>query len=187
MCYAYAMRSIVVAYDDNRGIGAGGRPPWGDQQMNADKRRFRHLTANSTVIMGRTSYETFHGFLPGRQNIVITRRERMSPGVIMVHSLDEAYAAAHSKDINIIGGASIFKQALYSVDRIYVTEVHFQSRHVDSFFPELDPMIWHEISREDFSADELNVYDYSFVVYARSRNNVSVNSRRAEGVTIQPL
>lgn len=162
------MRNIVVAYDRNRGIGAGGRPPWGNQRMNADTRRFRYLTANSSVIMGRTSFETFHGFLPGRQNIVVTRRERMSQGVTMVHSLEEAYAVAQSSDVNVIGGASIFKQAIYSVDRIYVTEVHYESREVDSYFPELDPLIWHEISREDHAADELNMYDYSFVCYARA-------------------
>lgn len=164
------MRSIVVAYDKNRGIGAGGRPPWGTRRMNADVRRFRHLTANSTVIMGRTSFETFHGFLPGRQNIVVTRRERMSQGVTMVHSLEEAYATARSIDINVIGGASIFREAIYSVDRIYATEVDFESRDVDAFFPQLDPLIWHEISREDHQADELNAYAYSFVVYERVKD-----------------
>ena len=161
------MKSIVVAYDTNRVIGAGGRPPWGDHQMNADKQRFRQLTANSTVIMGRSSFETFHGFLPGRQNIVVTRRERMSQGVTMVHSLEEAYANAQTVDINVIGGASIFKEAIYSVDRIYATEVHFESREADAHFPYIDPLIWHEVSREDHTADERNEYPYSFVLYER--------------------
>lgn len=164
------MRSIVIAYDKNRGIGASGRPPWGAQQMTADSERFRDLTANSTVIMGRTSFESFHGFLPGRQNIVVTRRERMSQGVVMVHNLEEAYAAALSKDVNIIGGASIFKEALYSVDRIYATEVDFESRDADSFFPELDPLVWHEIAREDHGADERNAYAYSFVTFERTKD-----------------
>lgn len=164
------MKSIVVAYDKKRAIGAGGRPPWGNQQMTADSQRFRHLTANSSVIMGRASFETFHGFLPGRQNIVVTRHERMYQGIAMAHSLEEAYAIAHSSDVNVIGGASIFKEAVYSVDRIYVTEVDFESRDADAFFPELDPLIWHEISREDRPADELNAYPYSFVCYERVKN-----------------
>lgn len=164
------MRSIVVAYDQNRGIGAGGRPPWGTQSMNADTRRFRHLTANSSVIMGRESFETFHGFLPGRQNIVITRQERMYQGVTMVHSLEEAYAAAQSSDVNVIGGASIFNEAIYSVDRVYVTEVQFATRDADAFFPVLDPLVWHETSREDHQADELNTFDYSFITYERTKD-----------------
>lgn len=165
------MRSIVVAYDKNRAIGTGGRPPWGTQQMTADSQRFRYLTADSSVIMGRESFETFHGYLPGRQNIVITRHERMSQGVTMVHSLEEAYAAAKSVDVNVIGGASVFNEAIYSVDRIYVTEVQFASRDADMFFPDIDPYIWHEVSREEHAADELNVYAYSFICYERARNN----------------
>lgn len=164
------MRSIVVAYDQNRGIGAGGRPPWGMQKMDADTRRFRYLTANSSVIMGRTSFETFHGFLPGRQNIVVSRQDRMYQGVTVVPSLSDAYAASESSDVNVIGGASIFKEAVYSVDHIYVTEVQMEARGVDAFFPELDPLVWHEISREDHAADELNVYAYSFVTYERTKD-----------------
>lgn len=91
----------------------------------------------------------------------------MSQGVTMVHSLEEAYAHAQSVDINVIGGASIFKEAIYSVDRIYVTEVHFESREADAHFPHIDPLVWHEVSREDHSADERNEYPYSFVLYER--------------------
>lgn len=138
--------------------------------MNADTSRFRHLTSNSTVIMGRSSYETFHGYLPGRQNIVVTRRERMSQGVTMVHSLEEAYSIAQSTDINVIGGESIFAQAIYSVDRIYATEVDFESREADAFFPELDSLVWHEISRESHMADDRNTYSYSFVCYERTKD-----------------
>lgn len=161
------MRSIVVAYDKNRAIGAGGRPPWSDGELPADSRYFRTLTANSTVVMGRLTYETLHGFLPGRQNIVITRRERWSPGVQMVNSLEEAFMKAETNDVNIIGGASIYEQAIYFVDRIYATEVDFTFRGTDAFFPKLDRLIWHEVSREDHQADGMNAYDYSFVVYER--------------------
>ena len=86
-----------------------------------------------------------------------------------MHSLDEAYRAAQSPDVCVIGGASIFKEAVYSVDRIYVTEVHSESRDANAFFPELDPMIWEEISREDFTADELNAFPYSFITYVSKR------------------
>ena len=161
------MKSIVVAYDRNRGIGANGRPLWGPNVMQADSQHFRMLTANSSVIMGRNSFEAFHGYLPGRQNIVVTRRERMSMGVQMVHSLSEAFAIAQSNDVNIIGGASIFKEALPLVDRIYATEVDAAFRGADAFFPELNNLMWREISREDHTADERNSYGYSFVTYER--------------------
>lgn len=162
------MKSIVVAYDKKRGIGANGRPLWNSGLMQADSRRFRTLTANSSVIMGRNAFETFHGFLPGRQNIVITRRERMSMGVQMVHSIGEAFEVATSTDINVIGGASIYKEALPYVDRVYATELNVEFRGSDAFFPELNPMQWREVSREYHAADELNTYDYSFVVYERA-------------------
>lgn len=88
----------------------------------------------------------------------------------MVHSLEEAYAVATSGDINVIGGASIFKEAIHSVNRIYATEVHIESRFADAFFPFIDPYIWHEVSREDHEADELNTYAYSFVCYERNKD-----------------
>lgn len=94
----------------------------------------------------------------------------MYRGVTVVNSLEQAYAVAQSPDINIIGGASIFKEAVYSADRIYATEVDFESRDADAFFPELDPLVWHEVSREDHPADELNMYAYSFVVYERTKD-----------------
>lgn len=163
------MRSIVVAYDRQRGIGANGRPLWESGLLPADSRHFRFLTANSSVIMGRTSFETFHGKLPGRQNIVVTRRERLSEGVTMVHSLEEAFKAATSKDINVIGGASIFEQAVFTVDRIYATEVDSVFSNADAFFPELDRLTWREIRREDHSADGPSAYNYSFVTYERTQ------------------
>lgn len=95
----------------------------------------------------------------------------------MVNSLEEAYSIAQSTDTNIIGGASIFKEALYSVDRIYVTEVDLEARDADAFFPELDPLVWHEVSREHHEADDMNVYSYSFVCYERTKDfNISGQS-----------
>lgn len=161
------MRSIVVAYDRNRGIGSGGRPPWLEGELPADAQHFRSVTAKSSVIMGRSSYETFRGVLPGRQNIVVTTRNRLSQGVTMVKTLEEAYDIAEYKDINIIGGASIYRLAVDTVNRIYATEVDFSFSGVDTFFPVIDHTIWHEISREHHDADGLNRYGYSFVIYER--------------------
>lgn len=117
--------------------------------------------------MGRSSYESFHGVLPGRQNIVITRRERMSSGTTMVKSLEEAYRIAEHRDINVIGGASIYALAIDSVNRIYATEVDFSFPDVDAYFPKIDHTVWREIKREDHEAGGANVYGYSFVVYER--------------------
>ena len=160
------MISLIAAVDKKGGIGAGGRPLW-THGLPADSQRFRELTANSTVIMGRKAHESFHGTLPGRQNIVVSHHFKQSDGVTYARNLDEAYREATSRDINVIGGANIFSQAIKDAKRVYLTEVDFEFRNVDAYFPVLDPLVWRLVRREDFRADGRNDFDYSFLVYER--------------------
>ena len=160
------MISLIAAVDKNGGIGAGGRPLWTDG-LPADSQRFRELTAGSTVIMGRKAYESFHGFLVGRQNIVVSHRLMKQEGINFAHSLKEAYRDATFDDINVIGGANIFSQAIHDADRIYLTQVDEEFDDVDAYFPYIDSMKWRQVRREDFSADGRNIFNYSFIVYQR--------------------
>lgn len=166
LCYSKTMISLIAAVDKNGGIGAGGRPLW-TNGLPADSQRFRELTAGSTVIMGRKAYESFHGKLLGRQNIVVSHRLMIEEGVTFAHNLKEAYELATSTDINVIGGANIFSQAIEDADRIYLTQVDEAFDGVDAHFPYIDPMKWREVRREDFMADGRNVFNYSFIVYER--------------------
>lgn len=166
ICYSGGMISLIAAVDKNHGIGSGGRPLWTDG-LPADSQRFRALTSGGTVIMGRKAFESFHGVLLGRQNIVVSHRLLRYSGVTFVHSLDEAYSEATSTDISIIGGANIFSQAIDQADRIYLTEVDYAFDDVDVFFPRIDLRKWREVRREEYAADGRNVFNYSFIVYAR--------------------
>jgi dihydrofolate reductase len=157
------MKRLVVAYDQDHGIGVNGDLPWG-RDLPADLRHFRALTLGRTVIMGRTTYESV-GALPDRENVVVTHRELDDADVIAVSSLRAAYERAQHEPV-VIGGATIYRQALDDVDLVHVTEVHARFNDDDTFFPELDDS-WHEIERDTHKADEKNKYDFDFVTYRR--------------------
>ncbi len=160
------MRSIVVAYDRARGIGAHNDLLW-QRDLPADLRHFKELTMGGSLIMGRNTYESIGRALPGRENIVVTHRPIDALGIVAVDSLAAAYTAAHGNQF-VIGGASIYEQALADVDMIYATEVDETFPEAEVFFPALDDA-WQERSRESFDADDRNKYSYDFVTYARAR------------------
>lgn len=159
------MKSIVVAYDNNRVIGGNNTIPW-QGLMPADMRHFKELTMDKTVIMGRKTYESIGRPLPYRQNIVVSRQDIAYDQVEVVHSLAHAYASAKS-DIVVIGGAEIYSLALDDVDVIYATEINTTSDG-DVKFPPLTNR-WTETSRESHDADEMNKFAYSFVTYTKQR------------------
>lgn len=161
------MKRLVVAYDQDRGIGVRGDLPWG-RDLPADLRHFRALTLGRTVIMGRTTFESV-GVLPDRENIIVTHRPLDNTDAIAVDSLQAAFERAQHDPV-VIGGASIYEQALQNIDLIHVTEVHAHFPDVDTFFPELDSS-WREIERDAHRADERNKYDFDFVTYRRHSAN----------------
>ena len=158
------MKSIVVAYDRARGIGANNDLLWG-RDLPADLRHFKDLTAGGSLIMGRKTFESIGRALPGRENIVVTHRLLDTVDVIAVDSLASAYRLAHGNQF-IIGGASIYEQALSDVDVVYATEVDQVFPEAEVFFPLLGED-WQERSRESFEADDRNKYPYDFVTYVR--------------------
>ncbi len=162
------MRSIIVAYDQNRGIGAANDLLW-KRDLPADLRHFKELTTGSAIIMGRKTYESIGRPLPNRQNIVISRQGELIEGVTVVTSLEDAYAAVTSDDVYIIGGGQIYELALGSVDQVLATEVEASFSVSDVFFPVLDATMWQESSREHHDADENNKYPFDFVTYAKQR------------------
>jgi dihydrofolate reductase len=161
------MKSIIVAFDKNNGIGAANDLLW-TRDLPADLRHFKEITTGHTIIMGRKTYESIGRPLPNRQNIVISRDLDDAPGYTVVRDLDAAYAAATNDDVFVIGGGQIYALALDTVDQLYVTEVN-EIFAAQVFFPEIDPVIWHEVSREHHDQDDANKYDYDFVVYTRRR------------------
>lgn len=157
--------SLIVAASRNGIIGRQNRLPW---RLPADLKRFKSLTLGHPVLMGRKTFESIGKSLPGRTNIVITRRkDYQACGAIVAHSLEDALSSVRDADeAFVIGGAKIYKQALPSADRIYLTRIH-QDFEGDTRLFELDPEDWKETARQDIPADAENRYPYSFITYER--------------------
>jgi len=162
--------SIIVAAAENNLIGKNNSLPW---HLPADMKYFKEKTMGHCVITGRKNYESIpEKFrpLPGRTNIVITRNKQLEyNSVVIVHSLEDALNVAkdrNEKEVFIIGGGEVFKEAILLAHKIYLTRIHC---HFDGdiFFPSINNDIWIESSRIDFSADEKNKYDYSFLEYSK--------------------
>ena len=162
---------------ENRVIGRDGALPW---HLPADLARFRELTMGKPIVMGRLTHDSLGRVLAGRHNIVLSRRrgfptrDFQAPNLTLVHSLEEAFeraleaASDEVKEIAVIGGASIYEQALPIADRIHLTVVH-ASIDGDVRFPAIEPGEWREVARKRRGADARNGYDLSFVELARVR------------------
>ena len=156
--------AIVVAMSENRVIGMRNALPW---RLPADLRHFRRVTLGKTVLMGRKTFESIGHPLEGRKNIVVSRDPHFQAGgCLIAPSLDEALACAGGDEIMVIGGASIYTQALPRTERIHLTLVHAQVEG-DAFFPSIDEGEWLAITRTDHPADERNVFSYSFLTLER--------------------
>ncbi|HXH51839.1 MAG TPA: dihydrofolate reductase [Sphingomicrobium sp.] len=116
-----AQVTLVVARAINGVIGRDGKLPW---HISADLKRFKKLTMGSTMIMGRKTFESLPGRLPGRRHVVMTREEGWeSPGAEVARSAKEALRLAGEEPVSVIGGAEIFRLFLPLADRIELTEV----------------------------------------------------------------
>jgi dihydrofolate reductase len=162
------MISLIAAIGKNNEIGKGNTLLF---NMPADMKHFRDTTRGHAVIMGRKTFESLpNGPLPNRRNIIITRdAEYNCEGIEVVHSVDESLKLFENseEEIFIIGGAEIYKQAIEKADKLYITHINAEDKDADSFFPIIDKEVWQETKREDSSADEKNIFDYSFVEYVK--------------------
>ncbi len=156
---------MVVAIDKNRGIGADNDLLW-QRDLPADLAHFKRVTTGGSIVMGCKTFDSIGRPLPERQNIVLSGTPTGVKGVITAGSLKAAYAIAQFP-IFVIGGGSVYEQAMSDVDRLYVTEVDAAFPQATVFFPAIDMSVWQETSREHHQADERNKYAFDFVVYER--------------------
>ena len=159
------MISIIAAVAKNRAIGYQNKLIY---WLPNDLKRFKALTTGHTIIMGRNTFLSLpKGALPNRRNIVLSRSSKVFPGCDVYPSLEEALAhCAKDEDIYIIGGASVYKQALAVADRLCLTEIDDTPAEADTFFPSYEDN-WQEESREDHPIDDRHDFRYSFVDYIR--------------------
>ena len=113
--------TLIVARAQNGVIGRDGKLPW---HIPADLKRFKALTMGSVMVMGRKTFESLPGLLPGRRHVVLTRdRHGSAEGAEIAHDVDEALRLAGGEPVSVIGGAEIFALFLPLADRIELTEV----------------------------------------------------------------
>ncbi len=159
---------IVVARARNGVIGHGGALPW---HLPADLRHFKALTVGKPVVMGRKTFESIGKPLPGRHNIVLTRKPGWAAtGVTTVPNMAEALAATGMEartfgTIMIIGGADIYAQALPFATRIELTEID-AAPEGDTVLPAFADAEWQEIARQPHMA-EGDRPGYAFVSLVR--------------------
>ena len=161
--------SLVFAADEHNAIGKDNDLPW--PKMSADMRRFKQLTMGHHVIMGRKTYESMIGDLPGRTIIVVSRSLNLTlpESIIVKESPGDAlkYAKEHGEqEAFIIGGATLFKEAASEADTFYLTRIHGVFK-ADTFLPELNMNEWQTTEQQDFEADEKNPFPYSFFTLER--------------------
>jgi dihydrofolate reductase len=157
--------SIVVAASRNGVIGRDNQLPW---RLPADLQRFKALTLGKPVLMGRKTYDSIGKPLPGRLNIVISRRAGLHiAGCTVVDSVAAALVAAEpAEEVMIIGGAEIFRATLPHVSTIHLTRVQADIAG-DVVFPQLEPSEWRERELEYHPADERHSYAFSFIELTR--------------------
>lgn len=158
------MINIIAAVAENRAIGFENKLLY---WLPNDLKRFKALTTGHTIIMGRKTFDSLpKGALPNRRNVVISRSVTELPGCDVYGSLEEALQhCTPDEDIYILGGASVYEQAMPMADRLCLTEIAATPAEADVFFP--DYSAWRESWREDHDMDEKHDQRYSFVDYVK--------------------
>ena len=152
---------LVLARADNGVIGQDGGLPW---RLPADLKHFKALTLGHPMVMGRKTFDSLPGLLPGRRHIVLTRDAGWSgEGAEVAHSVEEAIRLAAAPAIMVIGGAQIYDLFLPHADRIELTEVHLDAQG-DAAIPYPDAARWQEVARADHAAQG-DYPAYSFVTF----------------------
>ena len=160
-------KCIIVAISDNNAIGRDNQLLW---HISEDLKFFKRTTLGCPVIMGRKTFESIGRALPKRVNIVISRGFSTAEEVAVTSSLEDAFKVAEETNLErcfVIGGGQIYSQALPLVDSLIVTHVHTVIEDADTFFPEIDPVIWQVAERSELFHDEESGYSFEFVKYVK--------------------
>ena len=161
--------SLIAAVARNGGIGRDGGLLC---PLPADLRRFKQLTVGHPVIMGRRTFESLpKGALPNRRNIVLSRQAGASfPGAETFATLRDALASCRQgEQVFVIGGASVYKEALPLANRLCLTRIAARPPRADVYFPRFNSRHWRVALREKHAPDAKNRQRYQFVDYVRRR------------------
>ncbi len=154
--------SIIAAMSPNHAIGYRGTIPW---SLPEDMRHFRKITIGHTIIMGRRTFLSLpHGALPHRRNIVLTNSGQTFEGCETFRSLQTALKTCQG-EVFIIGGASVYQEAIALADKMYITLVETNPVNADTFFPNIDMSVWQETKKEKHDG-------FSFLELTRRQHSI---------------
>lgn len=158
------MITIIAAVAKNRAIGYKNKLIY---WLPNDLKRFKQLTTGHTIIMGSNTFRSLpKGALPNRRNVVLSRRSMDFPGCDVYPSLEMALQSCRpDEDVYIIGGASVYEQAVKVADRLCLTEIDDVPQEADTFFPDYSE--WRVETKETHPKDERHAFEYAFVDYVR--------------------
>jgi len=158
--------SLIAAVDRNFAIGRDNQLPW---HLPDDLKRFKALTLDKPVLMGRKTAESLGRALPRRENLVLTRAGRVPfEGMRAVASLDEARRIAGETELMVIGGGEIYALTLPFANRLYLTHVDTVAEGAEAFFPRVNSEEWRPIRRSAHGIDEEHAHAFEFVDYQRT-------------------
>ncbi|MGB9668785.1 MAG: dihydrofolate reductase [Anaerolineales bacterium] len=161
--------SIIVAMDENGGIGVNNRLPW---HLPDDLKRFKSLTMGHHLIIGRKTFESIGKPLMGRKIIVLSRKsvKTIQDDIKVVSNLSDALqlaACENETEVFIGGGKEVFQSALPLTERMYLTLVHTIT-DADVFFPKIDWLSWEQIESEEHPIDEKHKYSFTYKTLQRT-------------------
>lgn len=172
------MISMIVCKTSNNAIGINGSLPW---KQKHDMQRFKSITANKALIVGRKTWESFGGKpLPNRlSHAIFTRNSDAYPDDSLpdnvytttkeLFTTDYVHYSEGNQEYVVIGGAEIYAQFMDQASTLYVTELDVELPG-DAFFPDIDLSQWKLFAREEYKSDEMNEYDYKFLTYVRIKD-----------------
>lgn len=146
----------------NRVIGRDNKMPW---HLSADLKRFRAITMNAPILMGRKTFESIGRPLDGRTNLILSKNDHYQPqGCHVFQSLETALEAAknYGDELFVIGGATLYEMTLPLAQRLHLTKIQAEFEG-DTFFPEFDWNDWNEVACEKITNDEKVSFAYQFL------------------------
>ena len=159
-------RILIVVMNAEGLIGSHGKLPW---HLPNDLAYFKQSTLNQTIIMGRKTFESIGRVLPKRHHIVLSSQVIKKPSITHAFSLQSAFELCpKNKTIFIIGGASLYAQALPLVDELWITEVDCPEAQGDVYFPPWDKQQWQCRSHLECKKDKKNPFNHAFVQYTKN-------------------
>lgn len=157
--------SLIVAYDQNMGIGYQNKLPW---HLPADLAYFKRITENNVIVMGRKCYESIGKPLSNRINVILTRqKDYKAEGCLIYNSIPSLLNNINiNEEVFVIGGSNIYRQFFPYADYLYITKIYHTFK-VDTYFPKYSIKDWDLVSFVKGKVDSKNKYMHDFLVFTR--------------------